>query len=72
MLQIQVKPWANVEIDGSSVGVVWGRKQIPLGSGVHVLRLTHPDFKPVERSVTIHPGKPVLLELDLDRDASQK
>jgi hypothetical protein len=51
------------------VGQAWPRKQLTLGAGPHLVRLVHPDFKPLERRVLIRPGETTDLDLDLDRDA---
>jgi len=34
-----------------------------------VVRLTHPDFKPLQRKVTLKPGQTTKLELDLTWEA---
>jgi eukaryotic-like serine/threonine-protein kinase len=57
-LTVQAVPWANVEINGKSVG------QTPLAgylvtTATITLRLTNPDFRAVERTLKLAPGEDV-------------
>jgi serine/threonine-protein kinase len=69
-LQIRVKPWAEVWVDGTRAGEAWPRKQLILTAGDHVVRLVHLDYKPLERTVRVRPGKTEELDIDLGRDAT--
>jgi serine/threonine protein kinase len=67
-LYLEVKPAAQVEIDGQPAG------SSPLASrellaGKRVLRLNHPDYWPITRLVAVEPGRAVRLDLDLSWEA---
>jgi len=67
MLHVVVRPWAEVSVDGRSVGTT------PLGSvtlpaGTHLVRLTHPEFRPLQRRIAIQPGETTSLRVDLTLD----
>jgi hypothetical protein len=70
-LRLLILPWAEVAIDGKTVGTT------PLGAlkldpGTHLLRLTHPNFLPLQRKVVIRPGETTRFELDLAHEAFPK
>jgi serine/threonine-protein kinase len=70
-LQLRVKPWAAVTIDEAYVGTT-PLQPLPLSPGGHTVRLTHPDYKPLQRKVTIRPGDTARLEIDLAWEAVPK
>jgi hypothetical protein len=61
-------PWAEVVLDGTPVGTT-PLAPLPLAPGTYTARLTHPDFKPLLRKVTIRAGETTPLRLDLRQDA---
>lgn len=70
-LLVVVQPWADVSVDGIPRGQTpLGR--IPLGAGPHAVLLTHPDYQPYPRRVTIRPGETLRLVLDLGTDGVRR
>lgn len=65
MLQIGVKPWAAVAIDGRDYGSS-PIAPVPLSVGVHTVRLTHPDYQPVQRKIAVSSTKTVKIFVDLE------
>jgi serine/threonine-protein kinase len=63
-LQLGVKPWAEVTIDGTVVGTT-PLDKIRLAPGRHRVRLQHPAYPVVEREVVILPGQTERLLIDL-------
>jgi PEGA domain len=51
-------------VDGRLVGTV-SAQELSLPPGTHTVRVLHPDYKPLQRIVTIGPGAIVDLPLDL-------
>jgi serine/threonine-protein kinase len=70
-LQVGVTPWADVAIDGVLVGQT-PMPRIPLSAGVHDVLLSHPDFQPYPRRVTIRAGETLRLVVDLTSDAVRR
>ena len=71
LLQLVVKPWAEVSVDDQVVGTT-PLQPVRLKPGQHTVRLVHPGFRPLQRKVTIEPGKTFRLEIDLKLDAIPK
>jgi hypothetical protein len=63
-----VVPWAEVHIDDDAVGTT-PLRPLPLSPGSHTVQLTHPDYKPVNRKVTIRAGETARIEIDLAWEA---
>jgi hypothetical protein len=63
-LRLTVVPPAEVTVDGRLVGTV-SAHELSLPPGTHVVRILHPDYKPLQRIVTISPGATLELPLDL-------
>jgi tetratricopeptide (TPR) repeat protein len=59
-----VKPSADVQVDGRDIGPA-PLISLEVGAGVRVLRLTHPEYWPVTRRVSVEPGKTLRLDVDL-------
>jgi len=70
-LRLLVVPWAEVIVDGASMGTVQLR-DVPLMPGVHTVRVLHPDYLPLQRKVTIQAGANVPLVLDLSEKGIRK
>jgi serine/threonine-protein kinase len=70
-LRLLVVPWAEVIVDGTSLGTVQLR-DLPLEPGVHTVRVLHPDYHPLQRKVTIQAGAMVRLVLDLSEKGIRK
>jgi len=63
-LLVLVTPWADVSIDGRPVGQT-PLTRIPLAAGSHDVVLTHPDYVPLSRRVTVRAGETLRLVVDL-------
>ena len=70
-LLVVARPWADVSVDGVPRGQTpLGR--IPLPPGPHAVLLTHPDYQPYPRRVTIRPGETARLTVDLATDGVRR
>jgi serine/threonine-protein kinase len=70
-LLVVARPWADVSVDGVPRGQTpLGR--IPLPPGPHAVLLTHPDYQPYPRRVTIRPGETARLTVDLATDGIRR
>jgi hypothetical protein len=63
-LQLSIRPWASVTIDCVDHGQT-PRPRVSLPPGAHDVVLTHPDFQPYPRKVTIQAGATYVLQVDL-------
>ena len=63
-LLVLVTPWADVTVDGRPMGQT-PLARIPLPAGTHDVLLTHPDYQPFPRRVTIRAGETFRLVVDL-------
>jgi serine/threonine protein kinase len=63
-LLLVVRPWADVSVDGVPRGET-PLARIALRPGPHAVLLTHPDYRPYPRRVTIRPGETLRLAVDL-------
>jgi eukaryotic-like serine/threonine-protein kinase len=70
-LVLKVKPWADVTIDGRVVGRNLPPK-VSLSPGPHTLVLSHPDFEPFKRILTIRSGETSTLAIDLKDEAVRR
>jgi hypothetical protein len=71
LLQVAVRPWAEVSVDGNVVGTT-PLDRISLSPGVHRIRVQHPAYEPVERSVKIRSGETAKLTVDLPNESTRK
>jgi predicted Ser/Thr protein kinase len=67
-LQLRILPWAEVTIDGSPVGTT-PLRPVSLDEGEHRVVLSHPDYKPLLKSVMVRAGETTTLEVDLSYEA---
>jgi serine/threonine-protein kinase len=67
-LQVLVRPWAEVSVDGRVVGTTPFRP-VELPAGEHVIAFRHPDYKPFQRRVTVAAGQTTRVEIDLAWEA---
>jgi serine/threonine protein kinase len=70
-LQVVARPWAEVTVDGKLLGET-PLDRISLPPGVHSVRLRHPSYEPVERSVTIRSGTGERLVVDFPKEGVKK
>ncbi len=71
LLQIGVRPYADVIIDGEPEGTT-PLRALRLAAGVHTIRLLHPDFQPFQRKITIRAGQTKKLEGNLELEGIPK
>jgi serine/threonine-protein kinase len=70
-LLVVARPWADVSVDGVPRGQT-PLARIPLPAGPHAVLLTHPDYQPYPRRVTIRPGETFRLTVDLATDGVRR
>jgi hypothetical protein len=70
-LLVLVKPWADIAIDNKPAGQT-PRRRVPLRPGAHDVLLSHPDYLPFRRRVTIGPGETFNLNVDLTREGVRR
>jgi serine/threonine-protein kinase len=70
-LLVVVRPWADVSVDGVPRGQTpLGRMALP--PGPHAVLLTHPDYQPYPRRLTIRPDETFRLTVDLATDGVRR
>jgi serine/threonine-protein kinase len=69
-LWVVVTPWADVSLNGQELGSTPLRTSVEAGR--HDLVLTHPEYEPVRRKVTITAGALARIDVDLSQDAVRK
>jgi serine/threonine-protein kinase len=70
-LQLGVRPWAEIAIDGKVVGTT-PLDKIPLPAGKHEVRLRHPGYQPVVREVVIRAEETKRLIFDFTTDGTPR
>jgi hypothetical protein len=70
-LQVGVIPWGEVRVDGELVGTT-PIDRINLDAGTHTVRIRHPDYEILEKTITIQPDETVKLFVNLPRDGTKK
>lgn len=70
-LLVLVTPWADVTVDRVPVGQT-PLAGITLQAGPHVVILTHPDYQPYTRRMTIRPGETSRLVVDLSTEGVRR
>lgn len=70
-LQIAVRPWAEVVVDGRGMGTT-PLDKITLEPGPHVVLLRHPAYVELRRTVVVKSGDTVRLIVDLAKEGSPK
>jgi eukaryotic-like serine/threonine-protein kinase len=70
-LQVGAQPWAEVVVDGRSLGYT-PMRPVALPPGEYTARLLHPDYPPVTRTVHIRAGETTQLSVDLRADANEE
>ena len=66
-LLVVVSPWADVTVDGESMGQT-PLARLSLAPGPHTVRLTHPEYQPYPRKVVVKSGETTRLAVDLAQD----
>ncbi len=70
-LQLGARPYARVTIDGKDAGTL-PMGPVELAEGKHVVHLLHPDYQPLQRTVTIRAAETVKLFVDWSLDGIAK
>jgi hypothetical protein len=70
-LQISVRPWGTVSVDGRVIGET-PLDKIPLRVGSHAVRVEHKDYQPLEGQVTIRPGETSKVSFDFTKDGLRR
>jgi len=65
----KIKPWADVSVDG---GAAARAQRLTLPPGRHLLVFTHPDYEPLRRAITVTPGEPLTITIDMRDEALKK
>ncbi len=71
-LELGAAPFAEVTVDGKEGGMIAGTKTLELAVGRHVVRFLHRDYRPLQRIVTILPGKTMKVFVDFGLDGIAK
>lgn len=66
-VQLRIKPWGNILVDGVSMGVSPPLKKLDLPEGKHQIRLVHPNFRDRVVEVEISNRKAARIEHDFSR-----
>jgi len=70
-LQVAVRPWGEVSVDGRVIGTT-PLDHITLPVGTHVVRVRHPLYEVFERPVSIRPGETAKMVVDLPTQGVRK
>lgn len=70
-LLVVVTPWAEVSVDERPIGPTPMRR-LALRPGPHEVMLTHPDFRPFPRKVTIRSGETLRLVVHLETEGVRR
>jgi hypothetical protein len=63
-LRLLVVPESQVSIDGKLLGLL-SRREVALAPGPHTVRIEHPEYRPLQRRVTVREGETEALVIDL-------
>jgi serine/threonine-protein kinase len=67
-LKLRIVPWAEVWLDGRAVGTT-PLRPLAVPPGVHTVRLQHPSFRPLQKSVRIRSAETTVLDVVLEEEA---
>jgi hypothetical protein len=67
-LKLRILPWAEVSVDDRPVGTT-PLKPLSLAPGVYTVKLSHPDFRPLQKKVVIRSGDTSVLDVNLAEEA---
>ena len=71
LLQVVVKPWGEVVVDGRAIGTT-PLDRVSLAAGVHALEVRHPLYEPWEARVTVRPGQTERVVVDFPAQGRRK
>ncbi len=72
-LRVLAYPWAEVTLDGKAVGPTPLARPFELREGSHTLRLEHPWYQPIERTIEVPTGgaeRPTELRVDFESEGT--
>lgn len=64
-LMVICYPWAEIYIDNQKFETTPLKNPITLSSGSHQIKLTHPNFPPIEKKVEIKANEEIILDINL-------
>ncbi len=67
-LQLLILPWAEVSVDGKTIGTT-PMRPVALDAGEHKVVLSHPNYRPLQKTVLIRADETFTLEVDLSQVA---
>jgi serine/threonine-protein kinase len=67
-LKLRIVPWAEVSLDGRLLGTT-PLRPLPVSPGAHTIRLQHPSYRPLQKTVRVRSGETTVLEVDLEEEA---
>jgi serine/threonine protein kinase len=70
-LQIAVKPWAEVRVDGKLIGTT-PLDRINVDAGSHTVSVRHPDYEILEKSIKVQPDQTEKLFINLLEEGKKK
>jgi serine/threonine-protein kinase len=68
VLQFRILPWADVTLDGTPLGTT-PLRPVTVEAGEHRVVLTHPGYKPLQKTVVVRADETTTLEVDLSYEA---
>ena len=71
LLQISVRPWGSVSVDGRVLGQT-PLDRISLRVGSHAIRVEHPAYQPLESQVAIRAGETSKVAFDFTKDGVRR
>jgi serine/threonine-protein kinase len=70
-LQVAVIPWGEVRVDGELIGTT-PFDRVNLDAGLHTVRVRHPDYEIIEKTVNVQPDETVKLVVNLRQEGKRK
>jgi hypothetical protein len=70
-LLVLVEPWAEVRIDDGPPRMT-PLARVPLAAGSHSIVLTHPQYRPFVRKVTIRAGETTRIRFDFAQEGVRR
>jgi len=67
LVQVNVAPWGDLFLDGESVGTTPLEKPLFVSPGSHVIRVSHPQLRAVQREFDAAAGETLRVKVDLAR-----
>jgi hypothetical protein len=68
-LEMNIRPWADVLVNGVSRGRFQTRVALELPAGTHFVRMSNPNFPPFDTTVVVQGGETTVLNKVLQPDS---